>query len=66
MKMNCNLKKLASFFKFFPYILEKSLKLILCFFPTRETFYHFLSVLRAISGYKTSSLSNIRDVLTKI
>ena len=58
--MDCNLKKLAKFFKFFLCISEKSLKLDYGLFFLGEKPYFFLpSVVRTISCYKTGSLSNI-------
>ena len=58
MEVDCNLKKLANIFKFFLYILEKSLKVDYGMFFLREkTINIFLpDVVRAISCYKTGSL----------
>ena len=64
--MDCNLKKLANFSKFFLCILEKSLNTDYSIFFLRENPYYFLpGVVSAISYYKPSSLSNIGAVLKK-
>ena len=54
--MDCNLKKLTNFFKFFLCILEKSLKTdCSLFFQGEKPKYFLPGVLRAISCYKDSS-----------
>ena len=55
MKVDCNLKKLANFSKFFLCILEKSMKADYSSFFLN---YFLPSVVRAISCYKLGSLSN--------
>ena len=60
MEVDCNLKKLANFFKFFLCILEKSLKTDFgLFFLGEKPLYFLPSVARTISRYKSGSLSNI-------
>ena len=59
-EVDCNLKNLANFFKFFLCILKKSLKIDYGLFFRRK------KLVRAISSYKTGSLSNIWVVLTKL
>ena len=52
MKVDCNLTKMANFFKFFLCILEKSLKTDHSLFLPGEKPYYFLpDVVRAILGY---------------
>ena len=58
MEVDCNLKDLANFFKYFLCILKKSLKIDCGLFLGRE------KPVRAISHYKTGDLSNICAVLT--
>ena len=61
MEVDCNLKKSASFFKFFLCILEKLRKIhdYGLFFLREKPKYFLPDVVRAISCYKTGSLSNI-------
>ena len=61
MEVDCNLKKLAIFFKFFFCILEKSLKIDydLSFLGENPNFLVLPDVVRTISCYTTSSLPNI-------
>ena len=57
--MDCNLEKLADFFKFFLFILEKTLKTVYSVFLLGETISHFPPTpVRAISSYKTGSMSS--------
>ena len=67
MEMDCNLKKLANFFKFFLYIVEKSLKTDYSFLFSAESLCIFSPILEEqFHVRKKGSLSNICAVLTKI
>ena len=66
MDMDCNLKKLANFFKFFLCIGEITKKLLLVFSFLTKALNICHSAERAILFWRKFSLSNICSVLTKI